>query len=177
MLKLLVKSVVLSACMYGLVGCGGGGMPSCSDKDVKEALQDKFKQLFKEESIKDESMPDDIKDLMVENFSFDFDSFTTESSDEKAKKVTCKAKVKMEMKLTDKALDKMIDSMLESDKDMPASLNNDEFKKVFKDQMKKEFQKEFTKQFGGVHEEEGKYTAQRTDDGKIVIELLGGFKP
>lgn len=167
MVKLLVKSVVLSACVYGLVGCSGG-MPSCSDKEVQEALQEEFKKMAKKDISKDKSIPPEGKDLMLENISFNIDSFITESADEKAKKVTCKAKAKMDMNLTDEVQDKMLKIALGAKYE--AIKDDDEAIKKIKEEMKKHFKGELDQ------EQEGKYTAQRTDDGKINIDISSGFK-
>lgn len=80
MIKLLVKSVVLSACVLGLVGCGSG-MPSCDDKEVKELAADIIKNRMIESGATKEE---------ADNFKIT-GGFITNSKDEGAKKVTCKA--------------------------------------------------------------------------------------
>lgn len=85
MVKLLVKSVVLSACVLGLVGCGSG-MPSCDDKEVKDLITQIVKNHLTSRGLPKEQ---------VDKLSISYSGFMTNATDEGAKKVTCKAEAKL----------------------------------------------------------------------------------
>ncbi|MWV63182.1 hypothetical protein DCO58_00220 [Helicobacter saguini] len=77
------KGVILSACVAAFVGCSS--MPSCDDDEVKQLLT---------KMIKDEAKTWHGQEF-ADKISVSYSGFMTNSSDEKAQKITCKVEVKV----------------------------------------------------------------------------------
>ncbi|MWV63181.1 hypothetical protein DCO58_00225 [Helicobacter saguini] len=88
MIKLVVKGVVLSACVVAFVGCSGGGEPiACDDAEVKKTFETQHTQKYQENMKK---MSNDKK---FDDITLNFSNYKTLSSE--SDKNICQVKITM----------------------------------------------------------------------------------
>ena len=174
-------------------------MPKCGDKDVQEKLREDFLKFGLNDSNFKNA---DRKELEKFAKSIKLQNIITEATDEARKKVTCKANIKLDAdaakdfmylasqekskdmlefksgeKLTEKNIEEIFMRAAEKYRisdDMSKS-QKEEIRKEVKE-MAKEFREDLSKKAEEMvkhfEEEELEYTAQRTDDGNLIVKEL-----
>lgn len=172
----------------------GGGVPDCDDSDVQDVVKKIYTERWLENNFYGAVANDDHKEasnfskkaqeLVMKELNLTMNNFATNRVDEKRNHVTCQAKIAGDMK-SDKIIE-MLD--LFNRAAAARSLNDGEvltdgkFEDYIKsmggqsaynkrlEKMADDYDKEFSDTQHNLE-----YTARRTDDGKLVVEVESGL--
>ena len=176
----------------------GGGVPDCDDSDVQDAVKKAYLEAFLQDEFFDEltkgskgnkeskKFAKQADDLFKKELKLEMSSFTTERVDEKRNRVVCQARISGDMhdskvqegyELLDKALASVVTLR---DNEVMSDGKFDEFiKKNYKSS--NEYDKHVRKIVENVDKElhnnphNLEYTARRTEDGKLLVEVENGL--
>lgn len=163
----------------------------CDDKDVQNAVKSIFMEniLKKEGFEKSKNSSNKViadftnkaEQIFKNELKLTMDSFTTERKNEERKYVTCTAKISQDMKydkvreFNEIAIKTFAAEDLNKNEDLTDGKFDDFIKKTYGSRSK--YDKELDKQAEKMQDEIQKtrnivnYTAKRTDDGKLIVEL------
>lgn len=172
----------------------GGGVPDCDDSDVQDAVKKIYTERWLENNFYGAVANDDHKEtsnfskkaqeLVMKELNLTMNNFATNRVDEKRNRVTCQAKIAGDMK-SDKIIE-MLD--LFNRAAAARSLNDGEvltdgkFEDYIKsmggqsayDKRLEKMADDYDKEFSDT-QHNLEYTARRTDDGKLVVEVESGL--
>lgn len=193
--KKISLSVISAVCVFAFVACGDNtSMPKCGDKDVQEkfreeVLGDIIASRYYYAELSEEDIGNIAKNVRLHNI-------ITEESDEAGKKVTCKANLKVDSsaaansmylvmervnlfqnvlepreKITEKNYEEII---MRGARKLAADLDMDESQAEF-GAMGLKLQYSEDAFVNKMEEKEIKYTAQRTDDGNLIVKEIEDY--
>ncbi|TLD93566.1 hypothetical protein LS74_002305 [Helicobacter magdeburgensis] len=172
----------------------GGGVPDCDDSDVQDAVKKIYTERWLENNFYGAVANDDHKEasnfskkaqeLVMKELNLTMNNFATNRVDEKRNRVTCQAKIAGDMK-SDKIIE-MLD--LFNRAAAARSLNDGEvltdgkFEDYIKsmggqsayDKRLEKMADDYDQEFSDT-QHNLEYTARRTDDGNLVVEVEGGL--
>lgn len=181
-----------SIAMAFMLNACGGGIPSCDDSDVQDLVKSIYMDGYLKKhgitEIKDDSSKvvseygTKAEKLIKDKLKLTMNSFTTERKDEKRSRVVCTAKISGDMKDNEirDALELMYRAVaakmtLGKNEDLTDGKFDDYVKKYHGSQnnYERELDKEVEKIDDELHDSRYilEYTAKRTDDGKLIVEV------
>lgn len=196
--KKISLSVISAACVFAFIACGNNtSTPKCGDKDVQEKLTEILKSHMEDTPFtRDIGMEKIVKGTKFQNF-------ITDEVNDTRKKVTCKAHVKIDVnaakdfmyligrvelkdtlefksgeELTEKNIEEIFIRTAEKNK-ISDNMSKAQKEKIINEAKKKakEFQEEMSRgaEEMAAEEKEIKYTAQRTDDGNLIVKEIEDY--
>ncbi len=197
--KKISLSVISAACVFAFVACGNNtSTPKCGDKDVQEKLAEILTSHMEDTPLsRDIGLEKIVKGTKFQNF-------ITDEVNDTRKKVTCKAHVKFDInvakefmylisrgelkdtlefksgeKLTEKNIEEIFIRTAEKNK-ISDNMSKAQKEKIINEAKKKakEFKEEMSRgaeEIMAAEEKEIKYTAQRTDDGNLIVKEIEDY--
>lgn len=185
--------------MFAFVACGNNtSTPKCGDKDVQEKLAEILTSHMEDTPLsRDIGLEKIVKGTKFQNF-------ITDEVNDTRKKVTCKAHVKFDInvakefmylisrgelkdtlefksgeKLTEKNIEEIFIRTAEKNK-ISDNMSKAQKEKIINEAKKKakEFKEEMSRgaeEIMAAEEKEIKYTAQRTDDGNLIVKEIEDY--